>query len=275
MPRPKLRRPDAGAGAMAPRRARAGRSDPRFNVALARGVEILRAFRKGDVYLGNVELAERTGIPNSTVSRLTFTLAELGCLSYIDTIGKYQLAPGVLSLGYLLLANIEIHTIARPLMERIATESGGTIGLGVRDGTDMVYIEYAHGEKGMARNTSAGTRIPLGVTTMGWACLQRLPDAEQIEVFRLLQQRYGDDWPRLHKRIQQAFKELRQNGFCIGQGDYIPEANSVGAAFVHPAGNTVLALSCSGVRSALPKAELESTWGPRLAAMARHLAGQG
>src|SRR5262245_9764394 len=90
----------ATGGSAAPRKSAKKRADPRFNTALARGLDILRSFRQGEAYLGNAELAQRTGVPKATVSRLTFTLAELGYLKYLEDIGKYELAPGVLSLGF-------------------------------------------------------------------------------------------------------------------------------------------------------------------------------
>jgi DNA-binding IclR family transcriptional regulator len=55
--------------------------DRQFVNGLARGLEVLRAFRPDDGPLGNHALAERTGLPRSTVSRLTYTLTSLGYLS--------------------------------------------------------------------------------------------------------------------------------------------------------------------------------------------------
>src|SRR4029079_12155970 len=56
--------------------------DPRFNNALARGLAILRSFALDQTLLGNVELAEITKLPKSTISRLTYTLTQLGYLHY-------------------------------------------------------------------------------------------------------------------------------------------------------------------------------------------------
>ena len=56
--------------------------DRDFVVALARGLELLRAFRCEGEALGNRDLAERAALSKSTVSRLTYTLHKLGYLSY-------------------------------------------------------------------------------------------------------------------------------------------------------------------------------------------------
>ncbi|MDH3232081.1 MAG: helix-turn-helix domain-containing protein, partial [Alphaproteobacteria bacterium] len=55
----------------------AGAKDRQFVTALARGLEVLRAFQEGGP-LGNQEIARRTGLPKPTVSRLTHTLKQLG-----------------------------------------------------------------------------------------------------------------------------------------------------------------------------------------------------
>lgn len=49
---------------------------------LSKGFELLRSFRPGEQYLGNKELAERTGLSKPTVSRLTGVLVQLGYLRY-------------------------------------------------------------------------------------------------------------------------------------------------------------------------------------------------
>src|SRR6476659_11498121 len=85
--------------------------DRKFVTALARGLEVLRAFTPTEGLLGNGEIAERTRLPKPTVSRLTYTLTKLGYLSHIERLAKYQLAPAALALGYTALAHIRIRQL--------------------------------------------------------------------------------------------------------------------------------------------------------------------
>ena len=71
--------------------ADAGKNDRQFVTALARGLEVLRAFGPGSGPLGNQEIAEFAGLPKPTVSRLTHTLTKLGYLNYLPRLGKYEL----------------------------------------------------------------------------------------------------------------------------------------------------------------------------------------
>src|SRR5882672_3568574 len=100
--------------------ARSADADRKFVTALARGLEVLRAFTSTDGLLGNGEIAERAGLPKPTVSRLTYTLTKLGYLSHVDRLAKYQLAPAALALGYTALANIRIRQLARTHMQELA-----------------------------------------------------------------------------------------------------------------------------------------------------------
>ena len=68
--------------------------DRLFVAALARGLAILRCFRSGDRYLGNQEIARRTGLAKPTVSRLTYTLKRIGFLTHSKAREEYALGAG-------------------------------------------------------------------------------------------------------------------------------------------------------------------------------------
>jgi CRP-like cAMP-binding protein len=48
--------------------------DRYYITALARGLEVLACFRSADKGLTNQQIAERCGLPKSTVTRITYTL---------------------------------------------------------------------------------------------------------------------------------------------------------------------------------------------------------
>src|SRR5690606_17059313 len=116
-----------------------------FVEALARGLQVMRCFGPGVKTLGNLDLAELTGLPKSTVSRIVYTLTALGYLRYHTDTGRYSPGYGVLALGFGLLANLEVRQLARPLMEDLARATGGAVALGAFDGTAMAYVDAVHG----------------------------------------------------------------------------------------------------------------------------------
>src|SRR5215469_11631247 len=85
--------------------------DRKFVTALARGVELLRAFGPDDDFLGNAELSRRTGIPRPTVSRLTYTLASLGYLVYVEAQEKYRIGQAAMLPGQRYLSGAGIRDV--------------------------------------------------------------------------------------------------------------------------------------------------------------------
>ena len=73
---------------MVPPETPAQREDPDFVTAVARAFAVLRCFKRGERALGNKEMALRTGLPRSTIARLTHTLTELGYLEHVPALEK-------------------------------------------------------------------------------------------------------------------------------------------------------------------------------------------
>ncbi|WP_146688008.1 helix-turn-helix domain-containing protein [Bradyrhizobium canariense] len=69
-----------------------GRKNRDVIQVLLRAFNILRCFEARNMRLGNSEIADRCGLPRSTVSRLLLTLTEIGQLVYFPQEQKY--APG-------------------------------------------------------------------------------------------------------------------------------------------------------------------------------------
>jgi len=245
--------------------------DRQFVTALARGLEVLRCFRPGESMLGNQEIAERTGLPKPTISRLTHTLTKLGYLAYIDRLGKYQLGTPVLSLGYAALSNMDIRQVARPLMQELADYSDASVSLGSRDRLSMIYVENCRGNGTLTLRLDVGSRIPIATTAMGRAFLAAISEKERAYLMDHLHKRFADDWTRVKAGIEQAVKDHRERGFTISAGDWNKDVHAVGVAVVAPDTGNVYALNCGGAGFLLPRDKLEGDYGPRLVQLARNI----
>ena len=85
-------------------------------------MDVLRAFRPGLEILGNGEIAERTGLSPSTVSRLTQTLVDSGWLQHDARLRGYRLAAPVLSLAHAMRTGSRWLQVAAPLMHEVAVQ---------------------------------------------------------------------------------------------------------------------------------------------------------
>jgi DNA-binding IclR family transcriptional regulator len=241
-----------------------GAKDRQFVTALARGLEVLRCFGPGDAFLGNQEIARRTGLPKPTVSRLTHTLTALGYLRHSPEKAQYGLGAAVLSLGYSMVAQMDVRRVARPLMQALAEHTGASVSLGARDRLSMVYIDTYRNAATFTVQLEAGSRIPLAVTSMGRAYLCGLAGPERRGLLDQIRRAEGREWPRVRKGIDRALRDHAEGGLCYSLGDWRREIHAV-AAPLPPAGDgEVLVFSCSGAAFQLGREKLTREIGPRL-----------
>ncbi|WP_238367546.1 IclR family transcriptional regulator [Mesobacterium pallidum] len=265
---------------MRKRKSDAAEDDRQFITSLARGLDVLRAFRPTDsAGLSNRELGDRTGLPNSTVSRLTYTLLQLGYLVYDEGTGRYRLGAPVLGLGYACLGGMKIVETAQVYMQRLADECGEgvTVALGGRDDRAMTYVAAARSPGLVALTLNVGSRISLARSSMGRAYLAAMEPERRETVLKMLAEHYGPEkWAEVLPGIEDAQRQIRTRGFYLNAGDWHAGVNSVGVPFRSPRPDTpLLAFNIGAPSYFLPRDELERKWGPRLMDMVRMIGRVG
>lgn len=233
------------------------------NRSLERGVEILRSFKPGSEVLGNGELAERTGLPKSTVSRLTQTLVAMGMLQIDSARRAYRLAPSVLSLAHAMRTGSNVLSVAAPLMRTLAERERLNVGLAAPDRGEMVYLESIRYNRRIAfRNVVSGQRIPMELTSLGRAYLAVASDDERDALFAAFKARRGPQWPPLRAGILAAIEQVRSEDFCAAS--WQPEVVAVATPLVTPDAIYVLNLSLS---STDPMQSVARRFAPKLLAL--------
>ncbi|WP_046112616.1 IclR family transcriptional regulator [Aquincola tertiaricarbonis] len=247
--------------------------DRRYVTALARGLEVLRCFRPQDRWLSHQEIARRTGLPQATVSRLTFTLTHLGYLRHQADAGQYALAGGVLALGFSMLSNFDIARIARPVMQAIADRVEAAVSMGLRHELQMVYVAHCRGAGRLTLGLDVGARLPLPDTAMGRALLCALPATERDAVCALLQQADAGQWPRQRVAIDTALAQHARWGYVLSEQDWQREISAVGVPVQVGDGRPPLALTIGGPSSYLTH-EVLMRMGPMLVEAAAQISMQ-
>lgn len=192
-----------------------GKATP--NRSLERGIAVLRAFRAGSSMLGNGEIAERTGLSRSTVSRLTQSLIETGMLEYIPRLRAYRLGVSVLSMAHAMRDGSQILKVATPVMVEAAVRHKINVGLAAADGDEMVYLEsFRYNRRQSLRTVVSGQRIPMALTSLGRAYLATLaPDAFEAMLLAMAEKHRGRGWSRLSREIEAAVLSVREKGYCV------------------------------------------------------------
>ncbi|WP_031218703.1 IclR family transcriptional regulator [Halomonas sp. PBN3] len=238
--------------------------DRNFVTALARGLELLRAFGPGEEFLGNAELSSRTAIPRPTVSRLTYTLTQLGYLKHDKRLEKYRLGPGILALGYRFLASQGIREIARPYMQQFADATDCAIALGTVDRHSMTYIEVCQGRGPLVMRLEAGSRIPVTTTAIGRAWLCGVSEQQREALLEDIRRRTPDGWTAVKTAMEKSLDEYDRYGFCLSEGEWERDVSAVAIPLILEDGAEVMAINCGGSSLRLSHRILVENLGPRL-----------
>ncbi len=199
--------------------------------ALGRGLDVLRCFGPRDRWLANQEIAARTGLARPTVSRLVYTLTQLGFLRHAHAMASVHLA--------------------------------------INDGLHMQVIDtYWHSAVFVI---DIGSRVPIVTTSLGRAYVCALPEEERRSILEQIRLRRPADWPLARRRFEQAFRDYEQYGFCLALGEWRRDVNAVAAPFDPRDGTKPLVVGCSGAAFQLRPELLKSDIGPRLLSLVGNL----
>jgi DNA-binding IclR family transcriptional regulator len=251
-----------------PGRDKPGRSPA--NRSLERGIELLRAFRPGTEILGNAELAERTGLSRSTVTRLTQTLVGTGMLQQIAHARTYRLAPAVLSLAHAMHSGCSELAVATEIMRKVAETNGINVGLAAPDRDEMVYLEsIRYSRRVSLRRVVSGQRVPMELTSLGRAYLAIAPEVRRQELLSVFKMRRGTQWPALAREIRAAMTQVAENGYCAASW----QSEVVALSAPLPFTSMPLVLNVS-VSTSEPIEQIEEELAPILLQMVSRIAGE-
>lgn len=239
--------------------------DPEFATTLAHGLAVLQAFTISQPSLNNKELAVRTGLSKATISRLTYTLAARGLVVFDEQLRRYRLGSTALTIGYPLLAGMRIRRLARARMAALAKRVGGSVSLGIRDRTHMVYVETSRGHDLSSWRPDIGAAVPMLPSAMGRAWLAAAaPDVRRAVLAELL----GSARARAPE-IERAVRDLQQHGFSISRGDWRPDVHAVAVPVRIEQEGETLVFNCGVLATRLKPRALEREVGPQLVRLAR------
>jgi DNA-binding IclR family transcriptional regulator len=236
--------------------------DRQFATSLARGLDVLRCFTARQPVLGNGDIADLTGLSKSTVSRLTYTLTQLGYLRRTADSAKYELGPSVVSLAYPLVSSIEIYRVAVPQMKDLADYSRGWVSVGVRERTNIVYMETVSHDGQALSKRDIGLTFPIISSAIGHAYLAALDEKERAKLLNQIRLKTPQDWARYAQGARDSLAEFGNRGFCMRLGGYNPDVNTVAVPLRMPEETVVF--NCAVPAKSLSPGQLELDIGPRL-----------
>ncbi|SFP67010.1 IclR family transcriptional regulator [Tranquillimonas alkanivorans] len=255
------------------RSSSAPETDRRFATTLARGLSVLRAFRPSDDGLGNAEISERTGLPKSTVSRLTFTLQSLGYLNHAQRHDRYRPGPALLALGNVASSSISFVELAGPIMQRVADETGTLSLLLVRDDRKLLIVKTWRPRGVSSLWLEVGHRVPFHGSSSGHALLGSLSQAAFKSAVETIAGDRGLTAERAAEIRRGAWGQLLAQGFVITNPDeyFAPSIHAVARPFQSRDLSEPVIFTCGAMPADLSLERMRDDLGPRLNAAVQEL----
>ena len=135
--------------------------------SVQRALGILDLFDEQHMEIKITDISHRMGLHKSTVHSLLKTLQEQRYIEQNAENGKYRLGMKLLERSSQLMQSLDINRVAKAVLTDIASRTGQTVHLVIRDGREGVYIDKVEGEKAVIRYSRVGRRIPLHCSAVG------------------------------------------------------------------------------------------------------------
>jgi len=245
-----------------------------FVTALSRGLDILALFTRDVTAIGNEEIAQRTGLARSTVTRLTYTLAITRHLVYDSAIKKYKLGPATMSWSYAVMDSVAGVQALSPFLQDFADQMrASTVALNIQAGSEVIYVAHTSGPAQVQVKTGIGTRLKLWQAAAGRVFWSISDEAKKQEVLLELQSLPSDRRDCIVDELHAAQVEWDRYRFCTSIGAWRLGINAVAC----PCGDDAesgwkYVVSCAGMSAEYDLETLKNKVAPQLKDFANFLA---
>lgn len=215
---------------------------PDFIEALARGLEVITAFRPRQPVMSLTDVAAATGLARPTARRILLTLAELGYVRHQS--GGFALTPRVLDLGVAYVRSMGLWDVARPHLERLVERTGESCSIAQLDGSDIVYVARVSVPKIVTLAVQIGTRFPALPTSLGKVLLAALPPDDAARVLAE-PSRSGlrPVWQPERAEWEAELREVRARGWALTDEQLARGIRSVAAPLRDGSGRVVASVN--------------------------------
>jgi IclR family acetate operon transcriptional repressor len=148
--------------------------------SIQRAFAVLGALSAGP--LGVTEIADRVGLPKSTVARLLSALQEEGVVERARDRPLYRIGARLTALSAGGAPGAGLVAIVRPDLEDLAAEVGEAAGLGIPDGFRVHYVDQADTPNAVQARDWTGTRVPMHAVPSGLVLLAHMP-VDDLDAF--------------------------------------------------------------------------------------------
>jgi IclR family transcriptional regulator, KDG regulon repressor len=225
--------------------------------SLERGFAIIEAVASHRDGVSLKDLSRDVGLHSSTTFHLVQTLVTLGYIQQLADTKRYRLGRRLFALAGNMLDEIELVSIAKPILEELSSSTGEASHFAIGSGYSAVMIARTAGSGVFQLASHVGVVRPLHCTAIGKIILAAM-SAERIESFLA-----SGAPPRLTanticnlSRLRREIKTIAVNGVAYDDAEFNEELRCIAVPVRDFSGQTLGALGISAPTWRLSLAEL-------------------
>ena len=236
-----------------------------------RAIRLLKLFTSETPELQLADVCELSGLNKTTTHRLLQALYSEELLDRNPGTGTYRLGPGLMALGVQALSSNDLRLRARPILRRLADETGETATLEIPIDDTMLILDEVTSKHFVGAVGNVGTRWPIHATSTGKALIafeEHGPDRLGEHLSSLTSRTITR-----HEALLQQLGEIRRRGFAETVDELEDGFSGVGAVVRGRMGEVLGAISICGPTQRMSDSR-RARLGAMLCAVAAHLQPQ-
>lgn len=215
--------------------------------SLARAFSILEEVARSRDGINLAELSRKVGLHNSTTFHLVKTMVSLGYIRQIKDDKRYRIGRPLFALAANALDEIEMVSLATPVLEDLSRETGESGHFAVPMGDSVVVIARTAGAGAFQLTERVGVVRPAHCTALGKVILAALKPEQLDGFFKRVElapvtPNSITDAAALRKNIE----DVRQSGIAFDDGEFNPEVRCIAVPVKDFTGQIMGAVGISG-----------------------------
>lgn len=209
--------------------------------ALARGLQVIRAFDARHQRMTLTDVARQTGLTRATARRFLLTLHQLGYVAWDRKF--FSLTPKILTLGYAYLSSTALPTLLQPALVHLSEKTGESSSGCIRDGDEAVIVARASAQRFNA-DLGVGSRLPLYCTSLGHVLMAQWT-ADELDDYlaRVPLIEHTPYTPTHPHDIQDLVLKTRRAGYALVSQGLQMGVQTIAVPVLNTAGQVVAAMS--------------------------------
>ena len=215
--------------------------------SIGRGFAILEEIARNRDGIGLAELSKRVGLHNSTTFHLVKTMVSLGYVRQLKDSKRYRVGRPLFALAASALDEIEMMSLATPVLEDLSRETGEAAHFSVRMGDAVVVLARTGGQGAFQLTDRVGVVRPAHCTALGKIMLAAL-STEQFERYLARAEFKPLTGKSITSRdaLARDIAEVRRAGIAFDDGEFDSELRCVALPVRDFSGQVAGAIGISG-----------------------------